>query len=370
MKAPRTSRSARDSDVSPAWHADREAEAGSADLMSADAGGLSCWGALADYGIIVRAPSMRDDFSEHVKRVLAQRVGNHCSRPKCGAPTVGPQIHDEGVVNVGVAAHITAASPGGPRYDPTLTSIERRRLSNAVWLCQTCAALVDRDPHFYTADVLRTWRGEAEAMARTKLVGPAVTDVGAASRDYDRLIRDSVEAFAVVVERLNVFAPEQLFRLVDGEVAAFLGRAGAMVEVLAIRHNALLSASWNADDQSSFSYISFVLMARGFLLDRFVLLKDLAPRPLPPLPEWETIDRRWYEDFLVQNKWLYEWSTPFARDLVDAQWPKLEAELKAAFSGSVVRPEVLAILKASLLQGMLAHQFLYTGAPEGNVNDD
>ena len=313
---------------------------------------------------------MRDDFSEHVKRVLAQRVGNHCSRPECGVPTVGPQMHDEGVVNVGVAAHITAASSGGPRYDPELTSTERRRLSNAVWLCQTCAALVDRDPHFYTADVLRTWRDEAEARARTKLVGRAVTDVGAASRDYDRLLSDTVANFAVVVERLNVFAPEQLFRLVDEEVAAFLGRASAMAEVLAVRHNSRLSASWNADDQSSFLYISFVLMVRGFLLDRFVLQKDLAPRPLPPLPEWETIDRRWYEDFLVQNKWLYEWSTPFARDLVDAQWPKLEGELKAAFSGSVVRPEVLTILKACMLQGMLVHQFLYAGAPEGDGSVD
>jgi hypothetical protein len=47
-------------------------------------------------------------------------------------------------VNVGVAAYITAASPGGPRYDPALTTDQRSGGENAIWLCQTCGKLVEK----------------------------------------------------------------------------------------------------------------------------------------------------------------------------------------------------------------------------------
>src|SRR5579871_1727431 len=57
---------------------------------------------------------MRDDFSEEVKRTLAARVNYFCSNPDCRAQTTGPQVDPSKVLNVGVAAHITAASDGGP----------------------------------------------------------------------------------------------------------------------------------------------------------------------------------------------------------------------------------------------------------------
>jgi hypothetical protein len=88
---------------------------------------------------------MRDDFSEEVKRTVAARVGHLCSNPKCRAPTSGPQIDSSKALNVGVASHITAASPGGPRYDQALTPDQRKSADNALWLCQTCGKLVDND---------------------------------------------------------------------------------------------------------------------------------------------------------------------------------------------------------------------------------
>jgi hypothetical protein len=69
------------------------------------------------------------------------------------------------VLNAGVAAHITAASPGGPRYDPTLTPEERRHPRNAIWLCQTCGKLIDNDQTKFTEEELRHWKGDAEAEA-------------------------------------------------------------------------------------------------------------------------------------------------------------------------------------------------------------
>jgi hypothetical protein len=59
------------------------------------------------------------------ERILAARTGHRCSNPGCRQPTIGPGSEDT-IINIGVAAHITAASPGtrenpGPRYDKTLT---------------------------------------------------------------------------------------------------------------------------------------------------------------------------------------------------------------------------------------------------------
>jgi hypothetical protein len=108
---------------------------------------------------------MRDEFSKDVQRALALRVAHRCSNPACGAATSGPQTDEGKAVNVGVAAHITGASPGGPRYDAAITPQQRSDASNGVWLCQTCAKLVDSDVERYTSDVLRTWKAKAEAMA-------------------------------------------------------------------------------------------------------------------------------------------------------------------------------------------------------------
>ena len=112
---------------------------------------------------------MREEFAEPVKRAVAGRVGSRCSNPDCRALTSGPQTDPDTAVNVGVAAHITAASPGGPRYDRDLTPDQRSGVENAIWLCQTCGKLVDNDPLRYTADVLREWKRHAEERAQAKV---------------------------------------------------------------------------------------------------------------------------------------------------------------------------------------------------------
>jgi hypothetical protein len=75
---------------------------------------------MTDQKFARRDSLARDDFSRPVVDKLAKRVGVKCSYPDCRAPTSGPDGGD-GVTNTGVAAHITAASPGGARYDETLT---------------------------------------------------------------------------------------------------------------------------------------------------------------------------------------------------------------------------------------------------------
>lgn len=106
---------------------------------------------------------MRDDFPMPIKELLAKRVAFLCSQPSCGQLTSGPQLDPTKFMNVGVAAHITAASPEGPRYDPNLTPEQRRSAHNGIWLCQTCGKLVDNDPTRYSSETLHEWKMRAEA---------------------------------------------------------------------------------------------------------------------------------------------------------------------------------------------------------------
>lgn len=105
---------------------------------------------------------MRDDFTPKTKEILAKRVGFICSNPKCRKHTIGPNSDENKALNIGVAAHITAASVGGPRYDDTLSSSERQSINNGIWLCSNCASLIDRDENTFTVELINEWKKFAE----------------------------------------------------------------------------------------------------------------------------------------------------------------------------------------------------------------
>jgi hypothetical protein len=111
--------------------------------------------------------SERDEFPKQTKELLAKRVGFLCSL--CSAKTVGPAEDDARAVNIGVAAHITAAAENGPRFEPTLLPEERSSPSNGIWLCQSCAARIDRDVLRFTKDRLLAAKARAEASANSAL---------------------------------------------------------------------------------------------------------------------------------------------------------------------------------------------------------
>lgn len=112
---------------------------------------------------------MRDDFNEGVKRIVAARVSYVCSNPDCETATTGPRVDPSKSLNIGVASHISAASPGGPRYNERLTPKERTCHQNAIWLCQNCAKLVDNDEQRFTERVLIEWKRNAEARALLRI---------------------------------------------------------------------------------------------------------------------------------------------------------------------------------------------------------
>lgn len=116
----------------------------------------------------------RDDFTKGTKELLAKRVGYRCSNPHCGKQTIGAAQKEDEVINVGVAAHIKAAAPGGPRYDPDMTEEERKSPKNGIWLCQTCSKLIDSDVDKYTVQLLRNWKKRAEEQTEVDLQGGEV----------------------------------------------------------------------------------------------------------------------------------------------------------------------------------------------------
>ncbi|MGA9189557.1 MAG: hypothetical protein WB014_13605 [Methanosarcina sp.] len=109
------------------------------------------------------AKTTRDDFNETTKRVIARRVNYICSIPHCPLFTQKPHPADtEDVLNLGTAAHITAASEGGPRFDPTMTPEQRKSADNGIWLCKKCADEIDLASEVYTVELLRYWKRLAE----------------------------------------------------------------------------------------------------------------------------------------------------------------------------------------------------------------
>jgi hypothetical protein len=102
-------------------------------------------------------------------------------------------------LNIGVAAHITAASPGGPRYDPNLSAEDRKSPDNGIWLCQSCAKLIDSDQQRYTVSLLREWKRLAEEAAlqevESRLLGAAPPEV--------EVVRDIVEELRQFLNELK-----------------------------------------------------------------------------------------------------------------------------------------------------------------------
>ncbi|RWM01751.1 MAG: hypothetical protein EOR68_09150 [Mesorhizobium sp.] len=108
---------------------------------------------------------MRHDFTKATIQFLRDQVGNRCSNPGCRRPTIGSAEKGQSIVNVGQAAHITAAAPGGPRYLATLTAEERASAENGIWLCQNCGKLIDSDSVHHTVELLRDWKRRAQDQA-------------------------------------------------------------------------------------------------------------------------------------------------------------------------------------------------------------
>lgn len=107
----------------------------------------------------------RDNFTKSVIAMMKDRVGARCSNPNCRVPTLAPSGKEK-LNSSGIAAHIHAASEGGPRYDAKMTTEERKSIHNGLWLCANCSIKIDRDAELYPAELLHSWKNQAEQAAK------------------------------------------------------------------------------------------------------------------------------------------------------------------------------------------------------------
>lgn len=118
--------------------------------------------------------SNRDNFIQKTKDELARRVAWLCSNPNCRRATIGAKYGSEGVITTGIAAHITAAAPGGPRYNLALTPDQRKHITNGIWLCSNCSILIDRDEDAFPVSLLNDWKRIARVELLLLLQGQAL----------------------------------------------------------------------------------------------------------------------------------------------------------------------------------------------------
>ncbi len=154
-----------------------------------------------------------NDFRRNTKDKLAQIVAYRCSRPDCRIPTIGPKANDEDADSIGRAAHICAASPSGPRYDPNMKAEQIRSFDNGIWLCANHASEIDSDNSNYSVATLDGWKKQAIDAARLEKGNklPAKSDAvetllvatGASIKAVPSMIENVHKASSLALEQLD-----------------------------------------------------------------------------------------------------------------------------------------------------------------------
>lgn len=192
--------------------------------------------------MVICLSKTRDDFSDKTKALLANRVCGRCSNPDCRKPTLGANTDPTKPTNIGVAAHICAAASGGPRYDESMTAKERKSPQNGIWLCQSCAKLIDSDPNRYSKDLLYAWKKLAETTSILELEHPIkINDNDTTQNNADIHNnkwfeqREKHTHFAWCHRELDKFC-----KVTEGSVILVSGYAGVGIDIFVqnvIRHN-------------------------------------------------------------------------------------------------------------------------------------
>lgn len=115
--------------------------------------------------------SRRDEFSKPVVDALAKRAAYICSNPECRAQTLAPSESEPGkYLYIGKAAHICAAAEGGPRFKPEMSPEERGAITNGIFLCSSCADLIDKNNGAdFSVKQLCEWKAAHEKWAAENL---------------------------------------------------------------------------------------------------------------------------------------------------------------------------------------------------------
>lgn len=114
---------------------------------------------------------MRDEFPKQIADALAKRAAFICSNPECRTLTLAPSEDNASkFLYIGKAAHISAASEGGPRYNSQMTPAERKSVSNGIFLCSNCADMIDKNKgRDFPEATLHRWKDDHEKWVAANL---------------------------------------------------------------------------------------------------------------------------------------------------------------------------------------------------------
>jgi hypothetical protein len=101
-------------------------------------------------------------------------------------------------MSMGTASHICAAASGGPRYDGNMSPEQRRSVTNGIWMCRNHGTTIDSTDPKFTTEVLRTWKKEAEAESRLRVLNgsmPLGSVMGHTTADLFAAAAADIEVF-------------------------------------------------------------------------------------------------------------------------------------------------------------------------------
>ncbi len=198
----------------------------------------------------------RDEFSLGTKERIAKRAGYMCAFPNCRQLTIGPSNgRVSGVTQVGIAAHITAAAAGGPRYDANLTPEERSGEENGVWVCQNHGKLIDDSPDKYGPEDIKRWKKQHEEWVESRVANSenylgdgisrvSIQDVGIFNGRidiklgrYNVVYGSSVAGKSTICEAIAAFSGQKNYNHFSDRFKFCRGSVGdAMIEAV-VSHN-------------------------------------------------------------------------------------------------------------------------------------
>lgn len=124
----------------------------------------SGWEQGRRYCLLVAQTSLRDRVPPAQEKVVIARSGNKCAYPGCGLDlTIYPKSDGDRPKATGKVAHIAAASPGGPRYDASMTAEQRGSAQNLIYLCGPHHDVVDTQLDYHTREFLLAAKYSHEA---------------------------------------------------------------------------------------------------------------------------------------------------------------------------------------------------------------
>lgn len=112
---------------------------------------------------MAKIPSRLQPTPSTLKKLFAYS-GNGCAMPNCREPLV-----DVSGTLLGKVAHICAAEPNGPRYDPRMSDEDRRSFNNLFLVCGKHHDIIDDKANVasYPAELLRDHKRSREQWFQT-----------------------------------------------------------------------------------------------------------------------------------------------------------------------------------------------------------